>query len=105
LRFNVDAVTSDLEKAGYSEVNCATPILVNDTRAKRLESEPTGTGVQVRRYAETPSAKPHALMTASLKHRVIAVGSWKLFTDAFIDQPRVDSRRLFENVLGWLTKP
>ena len=43
-------------------------------------------------------------MAASLKYRVIAVGSWKLFTDAFTDHPGFDNRKLFENVLAWLTE-
>jgi hypothetical protein len=80
----------------------ATAILSSGSESTLFEPEPLGQGVRIKSYMETGNG-PAVLVGASVNHRVIAVGSWKTFLNEFIDDTNYDNRRLYENVLSWLT--
>lgn len=83
--------------------SAATPILVTDSRATRWEPEPTGIKVGIRKYLPMASAGPEVIMAASLECRVAAIGSWKIFSDAFVERGEYDNGKLLENTIAWLT--
>ena len=35
--------------------------------------------------------------------RVVALGSWKIFLNDFVDDPQLDNKRLFRNCIRWLS--
>jgi hypothetical protein len=50
-----------------------------------------------------PAATPQVIVAVSRTHRVVAAGSWKLFSDAFVADHSFDNGRLLENILQWLS--
>lgn len=82
--------------------DAAVPIVTTDPESVVFEPEPIGGGIAIRRYLEKQTG-PVPIVGASRSGKVIAVGSWKMFLDEFVDLPNSDNGRLYQNILGWLT--
>jgi hypothetical protein len=78
----------------------AAPLLVSRPQAASYAPVPFGKGVyidgwQPRRQVAYP------LVAVSKIGKVVAAGSWKIFTDAFIQDPRYQNQALWRNILDW----
>jgi len=82
--------------------DAAVPIVTTDPESVVFEPEPIGGGIAIRQYLEKRTESV-PIVGASRSGKVIAVGSWKMFLDDFVDLPNSDNCRLYQNILGWLT--
>lgn len=85
----------------YVDEGMASPVLQASPDSIILEPEPAGAGIRIQGYVERGQG-PAVVAAASTSAKVIVAGSWRLFLDAFMADPRCANRQLFTNVLDWL---
>lgn len=85
----------------YVDEGMAAPLFRSEPDSVILEPVPTGVGIRVQGYIERGRGAA-TLVAAARSSKVVAAGSWKLFLDAFIDEPQYGNRQLFLNILNWL---
>lgn len=84
----------------YVDEDVATVLLQSAVDSIQLEPVPLGIGIRIQKYTERGQGP--VMVAATAKNvKVVAAGSWKMFLDAFIDDPQLGNRRLFENILAW----
>ena len=66
------------------------------------EPRPAGRGILIDGYDLTSRTSPVVVAAVSNIAKVVAIGSWKLFLDPFLDDS-ASSRRLLLNLASWLT--
>lgn len=85
----------------YVDEDAAVPLYASAAAARIFEPVPLGIGIHIQKYQDRGGG-PATLIAAARRHKVVVAGGWKLFLDAFIDDPGCDNRSFFENVLDWL---
>ena len=86
----------------YVDDDLAAGLLVSSPDSVILEPVPIGVTIMIDKYRDVGRG-PAIVLAASRTSKVIAAGSWKMFLDAFVDDPRYANGRLFQNIVGWLT--
>lgn len=74
----------------------------NIMKAKGFKDE-SGRLVQIRDYYVDKHIAPQYMV--ALKHglgKIIGIGSWKMFLNEFVDDPSLDNKKLFKNIIDWL---
>ncbi len=85
----------------YVDEGMAAPLLRASPDSVILEPEPAGAGIHIQGYIERGQG-PAVLVAAATTAKVVVAGSWRLFLDAFMADPRYTNRQLFSNILDWL---
>lgn len=85
----------------YVDEGMASPVLQASPDSILLEPEPAGAGIHIQGYIERGQG-PAVLVAAATTAKVVVAGSWRLFLDAFMADPRYANRQLFSNILDWL---
>jgi hypothetical protein len=66
--------------------------------------EPVPVGITIRIEKCLPRGSgPATLVAASRFSKVVVSGNYKMFLNDFIDHPGYQNRKLWENILKWLT--
>jgi|GEM_PF-2920341 len=81
----------------------AVAVVVSDPRFDVMEAHYTAWSPNVDEWVRT-NRRSVPVLAASSVARVAAVGGWKTFLNAFVDDPRFDNSRLWENLIGWLCR-
>jgi hypothetical protein len=81
----------------------AVAVVVAEPRYQVMEARYTAWSPNVDEWVPTDRRSP-AVVAASSVARVAAVGGWKTFHNALVDDPRFDNARLWENLVGWLCR-
>jgi hypothetical protein len=85
----------------YVDEGMAAPILRARPDSLIAEPEPAGAGIHILGYLDRGRG-PAILAAASTTAKVVVVGSWRLFLDPFLADPRYDNRQFFANILDRL---
>jgi hypothetical protein len=88
----------------YVNPDVAIPILQSSPESVILEPVPWGIGIRIQRYQKRGQG-PVILAAASKTHKVVVVGSWKMFLDDFVDDTQHQNGQFYQQILDWLEKP
>lgn len=85
----------------FVDEGMAAPILRARPDSLVAEPQPVGAGIRILGYLDRGRG-PAILAAASTTAKVVVVGSWRPFLDAFLTEPRYDNRQFFANILDHL---
>jgi hypothetical protein len=86
----------------YVEEAKAIPLLASGQTSVIQEPVPLGIGIHIDK-CQVRGNGPATLLAASKFSKVIVSGNYKMFLNDFIDYPGSHNRKLWENILRWLT--
>jgi hypothetical protein len=81
----------------------ATPLIISQPQDVPWEPVPFGRSIRIQGW--TPRRQDtYTLVAVSKIAKVVVVGGWKMFTDAFIQDQRYQNKGLFRNILAWCSE-
>jgi hypothetical protein len=98
----VDQVLTLSSCSLYIDEAKAIPLLESDPTSVLQEPVPLGIGIHIDKCRGRGSG-PAILVAASRFSKVVVAGNYKMFLNDFIDHPGSQNRKLWENILKWLT--
>ena len=98
----VDQVLTLSSCSLYIDEAKAIPLLESDPTSVLQEPVPLGIGIHIDK-CQGRGRGPATLVAASRFSKVVVTGSYKMFLNDFIDHPGSQNRKLWENILKWLT--
>ena len=99
---NVDHVLTLSSCSLYVEDSKAIPLLESEPTSLIQEPVPVGITIHIEK-CQARGSGPATLVAASRFSKVVVSGNYKMFLNDFIDHPGSQNRRLWENILKWLT--
>ena len=84
----------------YVDDGAAVSVLRSSPDSVILEPVPLGVGIHIQRYLERGRAAA-TVLAASVRSKVVVAGSWKIFLNAFLDDPSCANQQLWRNILAW----
>lgn len=84
----------------YVDDGTAVSVLRTPADSVILEPVPLGVGIHIQRYLERGRAAA-TVLAASTRSKLVVAGSWKIFLDAFLDDPSCANQQLWRNILAW----
>jgi len=98
----VDQVLTLSSCSLYIDEAKAIPLLESDPTSVLQEPVPLGIGIHIDK-CQGRGRGPATVLAASRFSKVVVAGNYKMFLNDFIDHPGSQNRKLWENILKWLT--